>query len=98
MYIITLNLTEKKSKAAEYMAAHNEWIAKGFDDGAFLVVGSLKPQGGGAILAVANNRAQLEERLAADPFVAEGIATPHIQEVAPGRTDARLAFLKGAAA
>lgn len=98
MYIITLSLTEKKNKAAEYMAAHNEWIANGFDDGAFLLVGSLKPQSGGAILAVASSRDQLEERVAADPFVAEGIATPHIQEVAPARTDTRLAFLKGTAA
>lgn len=98
MYIITLNLTDRKSQAADHMAAHNEWIARGFEDGVFLVVGSLKPQGGGAIIALADNRSEIESRLAADPFVREGIAEPHIQEVDPARTDARLSFLKEAAA
>ena len=98
MYVITLNLTEKKSKAGEFMAAHKEWIAQGLADGAFLLVGSLKPQGGGAIIAVANDRAHVEVRIAADPFVQEGIVTPHIQEVAPTHSDARLSFLKAAMA
>lgn len=94
MYIITLDLTDKRTEAPAHMAAHNAWIAQGFEDGVFLLVGSLKPQGGGAILAVAEDRADLEARVAADPFVREGIATPHIQHVAPARTDARLSFLK----
>lgn len=98
MFIITLELTEKKSGAGTYMAAHNDWIAKGFADGAFLCVGSLKPQGGGSILALAETLSELEDRVAADPFVQEGIARPHIQEVAPARTDPRLAFLKETAA
>lgn len=94
MYFITLALTEKKDQAPQHMAAHNEWIAKGFDEGAFLLTGSLKPQGGGAILAVAQDLALLSERIAADPFVREGIVTANIQQIAPGRTDARLMFLK----
>ncbi len=98
MYIITLTLTDQKSKAPDFMAAHNDWIARGFDDGAFLLVGSLKPQGGGAILAIQTDRAALEQRVADDPFVKEGIAVPEIQEIAPGRTDPRLSFLKDAAA
>ncbi|WP_108812133.1 YciI family protein [Sphingorhabdus sp. Alg231-15] len=98
MFIITLNLTEKKSSAKEFMAAHNDWIAQGFEEGVFLVVGSLKPQAGGAIIAIANDRDQLAARVAADPFVREGIVVPHIQEVAPARTDARLSFLQDAVA
>lgn len=94
MYIITLNLTEQKSKAPEFMAAHNDWIARGFEDGVFLLVGSLKPQGGGAILTNGADLASLQQRVSEDPFVREGIAEPHIQELAPGRTDARLSFLK----
>ena len=66
MYIITLSLTEKKSEAAAHMAAHNEWIAQGFEDGVFLLVGSLKPQGGGAILATSDDRSEIEDRLATD--------------------------------
>ncbi|MCZ4254139.1 hypothetical protein O4H53_01220 [Sulfitobacter sp. G21635-S1] len=96
MYIVTLFLTAQKSKASEFMAAHNAWIARGFDEGAFLLVGSLKPQGGGAILAAGSDRAALEQRIADDPFVQEGIAIPEIQEVAPARTDERLSFLTAA--
>lgn len=98
MYIVTLTLTTQKSKAPEFMADHNAWIARGFDDGVFLLVGSLKPQGGGAILAIGTDLASLEQRVAEDPFVQKGIAKSHIQELSPWRTDARLAFLKDAAA
>lgn len=93
MYIVTLSLTSQKSKAPEFMAAHNAWIARGFDEGVFLLVGSLKPQGGGAILVAGSDRAALEQRIADDPFVQEGIAIPEIQEIAPARTDERLSFL-----
>ncbi|WP_299690134.1 YciI family protein [uncultured Tateyamaria sp.] len=96
MYIITLTLTDQKSKAPDFIAAHNAWIAQGFDDGVFVLVGGLKPQGGGAILAHANDITSIEKRVAADPFVTEGIATPHIQEVAPARADPRLSFLSDA--
>jgi len=93
MYIVTLSLTAQKSKAPEFMAAHNAWIARGFDEGVFLLVGSLKPQGGGAILVAGSDRAALEQRIADDPFVQEGIAIPEIQEIAPARTDERLSIL-----
>jgi uncharacterized protein YciI len=98
LFIITLTLTEQKTKAPEYMAAHNAWIAKGFEEGVFLMVGSLKPQGGGAILASDADLASIQSRVADDPFVSQGIAIPHIQEVAPGRTDPRLSFLDAKAA
>ncbi len=97
MYIITLTLTEQKSKAPDFMAAHNAWIAQGFEDGVFLLVGGLKPQGGGAILANGTDISSIEKRVAEDPFVAAGIAVPQIQEVAPARTDPRLSFLSDAA-
>ncbi len=79
--------------AADYMAAHNDWIARGFDDGVFLIVGSLKPDGGGAIIAHGGDRKQIEERIAADPFVRENIVSAEIQEFTPMRADARLSFL-----
>lgn len=97
MYIITLTLTELKSKAPDFMAAHNAWITRGFDDGVFLLVGGLKPQAGGVILASGSDITSIEKRVAQDPFVAEGIATSSIQEVTPARTDPRLSFLSRAA-
>ncbi|MEP0315178.1 MULTISPECIES: hypothetical protein [Alphaproteobacteria] len=97
MFIVTLTLTEKKSKAPEFMEAHKAWIAKGFDDGIFVLVGSLKPQGGGVILAIGSDHASIEARINEDPFVVEGIATPHIQEVSPGRVAPELSVLSDGA-
>lgn len=93
MFVITLRFADK-AKAPQYMDGHNAWIKRGFDDGVFLLVGSLQPSAGGAILAHNSARADIEARVQDDPFVAEGVVTAEILEIAPGRTDERLAFLK----
>lgn len=93
MFIVTLRFTDK-TKAPQLMDSHNAWIKRGFDDGIFLLVGSLQPNAGGAILAHNISRAAIEACVQEDPFVAEGVVTADILEIAPGRTDDRLAFLK----
>jgi len=45
------------------MEGHKAWIRRGIDDGVFLVVGSLKPDQGGGIVAHGTSRAALEARL-----------------------------------
>src|SRR5688572_23755821 len=50
MFVITLRFADK-TKAPQFMDGHNAWIKRGFDDGVFLLVGSLQPNAGGAILA-----------------------------------------------
>ncbi len=98
MFIITLTLTELAPQAKAHMDAHNVWIAQGFDDGVFVLVGSLAPQGGGAILARGDDMQAITARVHDDPFVANGFAKAHIQQVTPARADASLAILTGAAA
>lgn len=93
MFIATLKFVDK-TKAPALMEAHSAWIQRGFADGVFLLAGSLQPDGGGAILAHQASRAEFEARLSQDPFVAEGVVTVEILDVAPGRVDERLAFLK----
>lgn len=92
MYVVTLRFADK-TKAPQFMEQHNAWIARGFDDGVFLMVGGLQPNAGGAILAHAATRGEIEARVQEDPFVAEGVVAADILEIAPGRTDERLAFL-----
>ncbi len=79
------------------MEAHQAWLAQGFSDGVFLAAGSLDDGAGGAILAFGEDRDALEARVAADPFVQEGIVTAEITGFTLARTDARLGFLKVAA-
>lgn len=94
MFVVTLKFSANKAQAPQFMEGHNAWIKRGFDDGVFLLTGSLQPGVGGAVLAHGASRAELEARMQEDPFVAEGVVTAELLEIAPGRTDERLAFLK----
>lgn len=93
MFLVLLRFAHNKGDAPRLMAGHNDWIAQGFADGVFLMTGSIKPGVGGAVLAHDCTAAVLAQRIAADPFVAEGVVTAEIVEIAPGRLDPRLSFL-----
>lgn len=94
MFVVTLRFSAHRMQAPRWMDGHNAWIRRGFEDGVFLLTGSLSAGGGGAVLAHGLTRDALEQRLREDPFVAEGVVDAEIVEIAPGRTDDRLAFLK----
>ncbi|TYC63560.1 hypothetical protein FMN50_04310 [Rhodobacterales bacterium] len=93
MFVVTLTFSENKAKAPEFMKGHNAWIQEGFDRGLFLMVGSLQPNMGGAIIAHETSRETLQAFVATDPFVAEGIVSATILEITPSRLDDRLGFL-----
>ncbi len=93
MFVVLLRFSENKGNAGQFMQGHNDWIKRGFEDGVFLVAGSLQPQQGGAVLAHNVSRADIEARVAADPFVAENVVSAEILEIAPARADPRVGFL-----
>ena len=93
MFIIFLKFSTNKSQAGEYMQAHNQWIKNGFDEGVFLLVGSLQPGLGGGIVAHNATLDELENRVNNDPFVTQNIVTAQIVEFSPSKADERLAFL-----
>lgn len=93
MYVILLKFSDNRGKARELMAAHDEWIKRGFDAGVFLLVGSLQPQLGGAVIAHDTTRAELEARVQEDPFVAQDVVKAEVLEVSPSKAHPRLAFL-----
>lgn len=93
MFAIFLKFAENRARAPEFMDAHKSWIKQGFDDGVFLMVGSLQPNMGGAVLAHGISRDDIETRVNDDPFVIEGIVTAEILEISPARADQRLDFL-----
>ena len=94
MFVVTLKFSANKAKAPALMEGHNAWLKRGFDEGIFLLSGSIQPSAGGAVLAHNTSRADLETRVRQDPFVVENVVNADILEIAPGRTDDRLAFLK----
>lgn len=93
MFIVLLKFAANKSIASQFMAGHKAWIERGFEDGVFLMTGSLVPQQGGGILAHNTSLAELQERVAEDPFVAEGVVNAEVIEITPSKADARMDFL-----
>jgi len=94
MFVVTLRFSANKAQAPQHMDGHNAWIKRGFENGVFLLTGSLQGGMGGAVLAHSISRDDLEARLQEDPFVAEKVVDADIVEITPGRVDDRLAFLK----
>lgn len=95
MYIVLLKFSANKAAAGTYMDGHKAWLQQGFDDGLFVLAGSLVPGLGGAVVATGLSREDLDTRVAADPFVAEDVVVPEVLELDPARADDRLAFLLG---
>jgi uncharacterized protein YciI len=95
MFIVLLKFSSNRAQAAQLMAAHDEWIARGFADGAFVAVGTLQPRSGGAILAHGPTRSDLEVRIKQDPFVAHGVVSAELLEISCSKADPRLEFLLG---
>lgn len=93
MHIILLRFSANKASAPQLMEAHKAWLKRGFDDGVFLLAGSLEPGLGGGILAHNTTLPDLERRVNEDPFVAEDVVRAEILELDPGKADARLQFL-----
>ena len=93
MFVVVLKFARTRDRAGRLMDGHTAWLKRGFDDGVFLLSGSLPPDLGGAIVAHNTSLPDLRERVGADPFVAEQVVSAEILEVAPSRADDRLAFL-----
>jgi uncharacterized protein YciI len=95
MFVVLLRFSSNKSQAGQFMQGHNEWIKRGFDDGVFLLVGTLQPNLGGGIVAHNTSLAGLQSRVNADPFVSQKVVSAEIIEITPSRADERLKFILG---
>ena len=93
MFMVLLKFSANKGQAGAYLEGHKAWLQRGFDDGVFLIAGSLQPNQGGSVVAHNTSRPALEARVKADPFVAEDVVRAEILEIAPSKADERLGFL-----
>jgi len=94
MFIVLLKFSDNKANASEYLDGHNNWIKQGFDEGIFLLAGSIEPSKGGSIIAHNISLAELEERVNQDPFVEKDIVSAEILEISPKKVDEKLNFLE----
>ncbi|KAF0170010.1 MAG: hypothetical protein FD161_4841 [Limisphaerales bacterium] len=95
LFIVLLKFSANKGQAGQFMEGHKQWVKRGFDDGVFLLAGSLEPSLGGGIVAHNTSLPDLQSRVNADPFVVENVVTADIIEIEPARADTRLQFLLG---
>ena len=93
MFIVFLKFSDNKDQAGQLMEGHKAWLKHGFDDGVFLVAGSLQPNLGGGIVAHNTSRVDLQNRVNEDPFVAENVVSAEILEISPAKVDERFNFL-----
>jgi len=94
MFIVLLTFSANKAQAGQFMDGHNAWLKQGFDDGVFVLAGSLQPSRGGGIVAHNTTLPDLERRVNDDPFVAQDVVRAEIHEITPAKTDERLDFLR----
>jgi uncharacterized protein YciI len=95
MFIVLLKFSANKGQASQFMEGHKQWIKRGFDEGVFLLVGSLQPDLGGGIVAHKTSLSDLQARVSLDPFVAKDVVSAEILEITPSKADERLKFICG---
>ncbi|MES2130398.1 MAG: hypothetical protein V4463_24265 [Pseudomonadota bacterium] len=95
MHIVQLKFAEQKDHAARHMDGHNAWLRRGFDDGVFLLAGSIQPRRGGVIVSYGCSLKELQKRVGEDPFVVARVVEAEILEISPSKVDDRLNFLLG---
>ena len=93
MFIVLLRISADREALGLHMVGHKDWLQQGFDDGVFLLAGGLQPAQSGAILTRDIDRADLEARLAKDPFISNDLVTVDIMEVSPSKASDELNFL-----
>lgn len=70
---------------------HVAWLDTQYASGMFIASGRKNPRDGGVILAVGDDRAQIEKITAEDPFVARGVCAYRITEFIATKTSDELA-------
>jgi uncharacterized protein YciI len=95
MFVVLLKFSDNRVEAGRLMDGHRAWIKRGFDDGVFLMVGTLEANQGGGIVAHNTSLVDLQSRVNDDPFVAEDVVRAQILEIVPARVDERLKSILG---
>ena len=80
MFVIELIYKADLTKIDAHMKAHVAFLKKYYAAGHFLVSGRKIPRDGGIILAVGENREQIEAIASEDPFCRHGLAEVRIIE------------------
>ncbi|MFF1654749.1 YciI family protein [Streptomyces sp. NPDC058255] len=90
MFVLDLTYTAPLDAVDAALDAHVAWLEEQYAAGVFLASGRKNPRDGGVILAVAQDRARIEEIVAGDPFVTAGVCAYRVTEFVATKTAAGL--------
>jgi uncharacterized protein YciI len=94
-FILSLRYTAPIEEVDGLLADHVAWLRANHAEGRFLGWGRKVPREGGLILALGENRNEVEILAASDPFVAGGVAEVEVIEWAHGFLDDSISGLAG---
>ncbi|MFE0516842.1 YciI family protein [Streptomyces sp. NPDC058964] len=86
MFVLELTYTAPLDAVDAVLPDHVTWLEEQYEKGHFLASGRKNPRDGGVILAVAKDRARIEEITAGDPFVAAGVCAYRFTEFVATKT------------
>ncbi|MEU1423682.1 MULTISPECIES: YciI family protein [unclassified Kitasatospora] len=80
MFVLELTYTAPLDRIDAVLPRHVEWLKEHYEAGTFLASGRKEPRDGGVIIAVAPDRAVVEEIVRTDPFSLAGLAEYTVTE------------------
>ncbi|MET7325181.1 YciI family protein [Streptomyces sp. NPDC005549] len=86
MFVLELSYTAPLDAVDAVLPDHAVWLDGLYEQGVFLASGRKEPRDGGVILAVAGDRALIEEITAGDPFVRAGVCEYRVTEFIATKT------------
>jgi uncharacterized protein YciI len=86
MFVLLLSYVRPVEEVDALMRDHMAWVNEHYAAGRFLVSGRRIPRTGGVILARGDDRDEMEQIAAADPFVAGGVATCEVIQFRASQT------------
>ncbi|GHG85455.1 YciI family protein [Streptomyces lanatus] len=86
MFVLELTYTAPIEDVDAALEAHVAWLDEQYEKGIFLTSGPRNPRDGGVILAVAPDRAWIEELTTTDPFVGAGVCAYRVTEFVATKT------------
>ncbi|MET8903352.1 YciI family protein [Streptomyces sp. NPDC048232] len=86
MFVLELSYTAPLEAVDAVLPDHVAWLDELYGQGVFLASGRKEPRDGGVIIAVAEDRARIEEITAGDPFVRAGVCAYRVTEFVATKT------------
>ncbi|MER7830253.1 YciI family protein [Streptomyces sp. NPDC095602] len=91
MFVMELTYTAPLDRVDALLEAHVAWLEARYEEGTVIASGRKRPRDGGVILAVGDDRAEIERVAATDPFVTAGVCAYRITEFVATKTAPELA-------